>query len=161
MLKACFSMFFRSKSRIAMAIEIQSLVPHRGPMLLISEIVSLDARSASTRSVVADHWPLVGRQGANAMVLVELVAQTAAVNNGWDRLQREGPAASRLGWIVGIKSARFQLDVVPLGTIVLVESFNQLEYDDFRVIHGTAVIDGTVAAEVTLQLMKAQSGSPA
>lgn len=141
-------------------VEIQSLVPHRGPMLLISEIVSLDARSAATRSVVADHWPLVDGKGANVMVLIELVAQTAAVNNGWELLQREGPAASTLGWIVGIKSARFMLDVVPLGSTVLVESFNQMEYDDFRVIQGTATIDGTVAAEVTLQLMKAQSGSP-
>ncbi len=141
-------------------IEIESLVPHRGPMLLISEIISFDARSASTRSVVADHWPLVDQKGANVMVLIELVAQTAAVNNGWERLQREGPAADNLGWIVGIKSARFQLEAVPIGTTVIVESINQLEYDDFRVIHGTATIDGTMAAEVTLQLMQARSESP-
>ena len=141
----------------AKPIEIESLVRHRGPMLLISEIVSFDARSASTRSVVADHWPLVDHQEANVMVLIELVAQTAAVNNGWELLQREGPRADSLGWIVGIKSARFQLEAVPIGTTVMVESFNQIEYNNFRVIHGIATIDGRVAAEVTLQLMQAQS----
>lgn len=141
-------------------IEIESLVPHRGPMLLISEIISFDARSASTRSVVADHWPLVGQRGADVMVLIELVAQTAAVNNGWELLQREGPQADHRGWIVGIKSARFRVDALPIGTTVMVESFNQIEYDNFRVVRGTATIGGTVAAEVTLQLMQAQSESP-
>lgn len=144
----------------ATTIEIESLVPHRGPMLLISEIVSFDARSASTRAVVADHWPLVDHQGANVMVLIELVAQTAAVNNGWELLQREGPAADKLGWIVGIKSARFRLEAVPVGTTVMVESFNQIEYDNFRIIHGTATIDGKLAAEVTLQLLQAQPELP-
>ena len=143
----------------AETVEIESLVPHRWPMLLISEIVSFDARSASTRSVVADHWPLVDGQSANVMVLIELVAQTAAVNNGWELRQREGAAADNRGWIVGIKSARFHLDVLTVGTTILVESTNQLEYDNFRVVHGIASIDGTVAAEVTLQLMQAQPDS--
>ena len=71
--------------------------------------------------------------------------------------QREGAAADNRGWIVGIKSARFHVDAVAVGTTIVVESTNQLEYDNFRVIHGIASIDGTVAAEVTLQLMQAQS----
>ena len=141
-------------------IELEALVPHRRPMLLISEIVSFDDQSASTKSIVAAHWPLTGPRGANALILVELVAQTAAVNNGWELLKRDGPGTDRRGWIVGIKSAVFQVDTIPIDTAIVVESVNQFAYDNFREIRGIAKIAGTAVAEVTLQLMQAEPLPP-
>lgn len=138
-------------------IEIPQLIPHRGRMLLISEIVSFDHQSATTRSTAAPHWPMVGPRGVNALVLVELVAQTAAVNNGLELIAREGPDSDVRGWIVGIKQAVFHLDHFPVGTTVTVMSKNRFAYDSFREVHGVAEIDNLVAAEVTLQLMQAES----
>ncbi|MBT8341318.1 MAG: hypothetical protein KJP07_14985 [Desulfatitalea sp.] len=137
-------------------ISIESLVPHRGAMLLISEIIARDAQNASTRAVVSKHWPLTDDQGADALVLIELVAQTAAVNNGYELHRREGPEADNRGWIVGIKSATLHVDRLPFGTTVRLASSNRFEYENFREISGTATIDGVVAAEVTLQLMQAE-----
>lgn len=137
-------------------IDIDTLLPHRGPMRLISEIISFDDQAAVTRAVVSHNWPLTDRQGADALVLIELVAQTAAVNNGWELLQHEGPGADHRGWIVGIKNASLFVEAIPIGTPVVTTSKNQFEYENFREVYGVAKIDAQVAAEVTLQLVRAQ-----
>lgn len=137
-------------------IDLEDVVPHRRPMLLLSKIISFDDLSATTQAIVETDWPLVDERGANALILVELVAQTAAVNNGWQLMQHEGPGADSRGWIVGIKSATLQADTLPIGTTVEVESVNQFAYDSFREIKGIATIEGKQVAEVTLQLMQAE-----
>lgn len=141
------------------SIDIETLVPHRGPSLLISEIVSVNETSAATRSTVTDRWPLMAPEGVDALVLVELIAQTAAVNNGWELRNREGPEADSRGWIVGIKSARLHIHMIPVGTVITAVSTNQFEYESFREIHGIARIGETVAAEVTLQLLQAKNST--
>lgn len=147
------------------AIEVETLLPHRGPMLLISEIISMSGRGACTRAVVSEHWPLTDASGADAMVLIELVAQTAGINNGWHLMQKEGPAADHRGWIVGIKRSRLFVKTLPLGTIIETQSENTFEYDSLREIRGTARVGQKVVAEAIMQLMKARedqvSGYPA
>ena len=135
---------------------IETLVPHRGLMLLISEIITCDDQQAAAVAVVNEYWPLTTRAGANPLVLIELVAQTAALNNGWELIQRDGSDADNRGWIVGIKSARLFVDCIAVGTTITIESRNQFQYDNFREIQGVAKIGNQIAAEVILQLMQAE-----
>lgn len=137
-------------------IDIEKLAPHRGLMLLISEIIAYDEQQAAAAAVVTERWPLTTPAGADPLVLIELVAQTAALNNGWEIIQRQGPDRDHRGWIVGIKSARLFVDRIAIGTTITIESRNQFEYDKFREIQGVAKIGNQVAAEVTLQLMQAE-----
>ncbi len=137
-------------------VTIETLVPHRGLMLLISEIITLDDQQAVAAAVVTENWPLTNCAGANPLVLIELVAQTAALNNGWEIIQRQGPNGEHRGWIVGIKSARLFVDCIAVGTTITIESHNQFQYDSFREIQGVAKIGNQIAAEVTLQLMQAE-----
>jgi predicted hotdog family 3-hydroxylacyl-ACP dehydratase len=136
-------------------IPIEALLPHRAPMLLIGKIVSFDERQAVTRSVVEDHWPLTTHEGANALVLLELVAQTAGVNNGYKLLHSAGHKGDQRGWIVGIKRSRLFVDHIALGEEIEVESVNSFEYDNFREVEGVARIGGKIVAQVTLQLIQA------
>jgi predicted hotdog family 3-hydroxylacyl-ACP dehydratase len=124
-------------------------------MLLISEIISFDDQQATASAVVSKSWPLTTSEGANALVLIELVAQTAAINNGWQIIQRQGPEKDHRGWIVGIKSAQLFVDSIAVGTTIIVESRNQFEYENFRVTQGVARIGNQIGAEVTLQLIQA------
>ncbi|RJQ85392.1 MAG: hypothetical protein C4519_03210 [Desulfobacteraceae bacterium] len=137
-------------------IDVEQLLPHRGPMLLISEVIFFDSQKAATRAVVSKHWPLTDATGANAMVLIELVAQTAGVSNGWGLVQKEGPEVDHRGWIVGIKRSRLWVETIPLGSVVETVAENAFAYDGLCEVRGTAKIGGQVAAEVTLQLMQAQ-----
>ncbi len=143
-------------SSLSSPVTIETLVPHRGPMLLLSEIIAFDEQRAAAKAVVAESWPLTTRTGADPLVLIELVAQTAALNNGWMILQRRSANQDHRGWIVGVKSARLFIDRIAIGTTITIESRNQFEYDNFREIRGEVKIGDRVAAEVVLQLVQAE-----
>jgi len=141
---------------LANSMNIEMLVPHRGPMLLISEILTLEDQQAAATAVVSEKWPLTTSAGANPLVLIELVAQTSALNNGLEIIKRDGPNGNHRGWIVGIKSARLYVDCIAVGTKITIESCNQFKYDNFREVRGVAKIGNQIAAEVTLQLIQAE-----
>jgi predicted hotdog family 3-hydroxylacyl-ACP dehydratase len=124
-------------------------------MLLIKEILVLDDSCAVTRSVVTEKWPLCDGRNVSAIVLIELVAQTSGIHNGFIREKREGSAAGTRGWIVGIRQARFGVDNLPVGTRLITRTENQMEFEGFRDICGRVEIDGEIVAEIALQLLRA------
>jgi len=132
-----------------------SILPHREPMLLIEEILVLDDSYAVTRSVATEKWPLCDGRNVSAIVLIELVAQTSGIHNGFIREKREGSAAGTRGWIVGIRQARFLVDTLPVGTQLVTRTENRTEFEGFRDIFGTVEIDGQMVAEIALQLLRA------
>ncbi|MDL2268739.1 hypothetical protein LJC71_02370 [Desulfosarcina sp. OttesenSCG-928-A07] len=138
-------------------VTLEDILPHREGMRLVETVVELSTERAVTRSVVSSKWPMAGAQGVDALMLVELAAQTAGVNNGWKNRLKHGPAAYHVGWIVGIKSARILIGRLQIGTTVVVESRNRFEYDQLMEVHAIARIDEKTVAEVVLQLMEADA----
>jgi predicted hotdog family 3-hydroxylacyl-ACP dehydratase len=134
---------------------ITDLLPHRGRMLLIREIVQVDRNAAVSRTVVSDRWPLTGDSGASPLLIVELVAQTSGLSNGLDRLITEGQGTETKGWLVGIKKATFYVDALALGAVVETRAENRFKFEGFREIEGSASIDGRVVGQVTLQVVRA------
>ena len=133
------------------------LLPHRPPMLLVDEILTLDDDGAVTRSVVRADWPLCDGREASAIVLVELVAQTSGIHNGYIRGKVEGLAADKRGWIVGIRRAQWAVDRLPVGTRIVTRTENTMEFEGFRDVIGRVEINDRPAAEITLQLLRADT----
>ncbi len=136
-------------------ISIKDLLPHRGRMLLIEHILEVDESLTVSSAVVSDHWPLVFAGSASPIVMVELTAQTAGVNNSIHRLQTLGKEDGTMGWIAGVKSAVFHMDSLPVGATLITRTQNSFSVENFREITGTVTLDKTVAAEITLQLVSA------
>jgi predicted hotdog family 3-hydroxylacyl-ACP dehydratase len=134
---------------------IMDLIPHRGRMLLIQDIVRVDENSAVSRSVVNEQWPLTDDSGASPLLIVELVAQTSGLSNGLDRLIHEGQDTETKGWLVGIKKAAFFVDALALGAVVETRAENSFKFEGFREIEGSASIEGEVVGSVTLQVVRA------
>jgi predicted hotdog family 3-hydroxylacyl-ACP dehydratase len=134
---------------------ITDLLPHRGRMLLIQEIVQVDKDAAVSRSVVSDRWPLCEASGVNALIIVELVAQTCGLSNGLDRLLTEGQGTETRGWLVGIKKARLNVPALAFGAAVETHARNSFKFEGFREVEGVAMMDGQVVGEVTLQVVRA------
>jgi predicted hotdog family 3-hydroxylacyl-ACP dehydratase len=134
---------------------ITDLLPHRGRMLLIREIVRVDLNVAVSRAVVSDQWPLTDDTGASPLLIVELVAQTSGLSNGLDRLITEGRDTETKGWLVGIKKAEFYVDTLALGAVVETRSENSFKFEGFREIEGSARIGDAVVGQVTLQVVRA------
>jgi predicted hotdog family 3-hydroxylacyl-ACP dehydratase len=89
----------------AASIDIEELIPHRLPMRLVESIASVDSESIRTTAVVKDAWPTVR---------IELIAQTAAVLQGWR--ERGEDKAGIGGLLVGIPEAKPQAPTIPVGT---------------------------------------------
>ena len=136
-------------------IPIKDLLPHRDRMLLIEQILEVNESLTVSSAVVADHWPLVCAGLASPIVMVELAAQTAGINNSIHRLQTRGKEDGTMGWIAGVKSAVFHMDSLPVGATLITRTQNSFSFESFREVTGTITLDKTVAAEITLQLVSA------
>jgi len=137
-------------------IDIETLLPHRGRMKLVEEIVALNVDHAVTRATVRPGWPLSDGQSVSAVILIELVAQTAGINNGWVRIRRFGPEVDRKGWIVGISGVDLYADRVAHGTPLTIRAENRFAYEGFREVAGTVEADGNLLAEAVLLLLRSE-----
>ncbi len=139
-------------------IRIEDLLPQRDRMLLIDEIIAVDDERAVTAATVTDQWPFYDANGVNPIVLIELVAQTAGVTNGWFRIKQRGKDSEKKGWLVGIKQSRFFINAISLNQRIITWAENQYAYESYRHITGIARIGSEIVGEVTLQLIQTQPG---
>ena len=135
-------------------INIEDLLPHRDRMLLIDEILEIDDKAAVTGATVTDQWPFFDGNAVDSLILIELVAQTAGINNSWVRVKKHGQDSEKKGWLVGIKQSRFFVDSLSLNDLIITRAENQFEYESYRHISGIARIDDVIVGEVSLQLFQ-------
>lgn len=134
---------------------LEDLLPHRGAMMLISEILEVDRKHALTVCRVGRSWPMAGDMGVQALILVELAAQTAGVCNGWDRIHTNGLDSDATGWLVGIKKAEFLVDYLPFDGSVISRSENIHVFENLREVACDHHMDGKLIGRITLQLFQA------
>jgi predicted hotdog family 3-hydroxylacyl-ACP dehydratase len=136
-----------------MNFDIERLIPHRGRMKLVDKIIQVDEDAAITESFVTARWPLSQDNGVNPLVFIELTAQTAAVCIGWKKLKEQGDHNGR-GWLVGIKSAVFYADTIPLQTLVRTHARINFSLDNYTEIHGEVTEGPTIMGEIILQVLR-------
>ncbi len=131
--------------------EIQSIIPHRYPMLLIDRIVELEPlkRIVAIKNITINeevfqgHFP--GAPVFPGVMIIEAMAQTGAV-----LLFREIPnREEKLLYFTGIEEARFRRPVVP-GDQLRLEA-TVLKYKmGYAKLRAEAFVDGQVVAEATI-----------
>ncbi len=90
---------------------IEALLPHRMPMRLVDGVLEIDENHIRTFSVVKETWPLSSGRGAEMILAVEIIAQSAAALYH-QRKKRSGEP--QIDFLVGIKDARFYEEILPL-----------------------------------------------
>ena len=144
-------------ARKRMDMEIGDLIPHRDRMRLIGEVMAVDDDRAVTLSTVTEEWPLYRDGSVDALVTIELVAQTAAILEGWKRLQSGRGGAS--GWLVGIKRADFRLPRIGLHAALITETRRDYAMESYAVFEGTVRVGAEVAAIVSIQAFRPEEKS--
>ncbi len=134
---------------------LEDLLPHRGKMLIVEDVLEVDAEHARTLCRVRKSWPMADDRGVHALILVELAAQTAGVCNGWDRIQTQGLDSEKMGWLVGIKKAEIGVDYLPFGSEVIASAENTYKFENLREVSCIAEMNGNRIATITLQLFQA------
>ena len=134
--------------------EIEALIPHRWPFLLVDRIVEYEPdakRIVAIKGVTATEWFFQGHfPGLPVMpgvLQVEALAQTMAVYVG-----RQPGFGDRIGLFAGIDDCRFKRIVVPGDTLRLEVTMDKLG-SRFGRGRGVATVDGETACEVTISFI--------
>jgi len=134
--------------------EIEALIPHRWPMLLVDRIVEYDAaekRIVGIKAVTATEWFFQGHfPGLPVMpgvFQVEALAQTMAVY-----VAKQPGFGDRIGLFAGIDDARFKRIVVPGDTLRLEVTMAKLG-SRFGKGRARASVDGETACEALLSFI--------
>ena len=139
--------------------QIEKLIPHRWPFLLVDRIVAYDPaarRIVGQKAVTATEWFFQGHfPGLPVMpgvLQVEALAQTMGVYVA----QQEG-FGETLGLFAGIDECRFKRVVTPGDTLTLEVTMEKLGRR-FGKGRGVATVEGEVACEGLLSFIIAPEG---
>jgi 3-hydroxyacyl-[acyl-carrier-protein] dehydratase len=130
--------------------EIEAILPHREPFLLIDEVLELEpgARVVARKSVRPDEWYLQGhfpgRPIMPGVLIVEAMAQTGAV-----AVLSEEENRGRLALFAGIDDVRFKRLVQPGDVLDLTCELERVR-GPIGKGRATAKVDGELAARGVL-----------
>ena len=131
---------------------IEDLIPHRDKMKLIDKIIHVNETEAVVSTKIQENWPLVDKNCANPIIMIELIAQTAGILEGFLNLEKEGIGGS--GWLVGIKEANFHINRVPINKILIISATKSNIFDNFGIIKGEVKLEEKIIGEATLQAIQ-------
>jgi predicted hotdog family 3-hydroxylacyl-ACP dehydratase len=84
------------------------------------------------------------------------VAQTSGVYINW--LDGVQIGTSGRGWLVGIKSADFFLDRIPLHTVLITTVKKLYGSDNYNALEGVVTAGSDIVGRVQIQVFKSESG---
>jgi 3-hydroxyacyl-[acyl-carrier-protein] dehydratase len=137
--------------------EIEAILPHRDPFLLIDEVVELEpgARVVARKKVRPDEWYLTGhfpgRPIMPGVLIVEAMAQTGAV-----AVLSEEENRGRLALFAGIDGVRFKRIVEPGDELELTCNLEKVR-GPIGKGRAEARVDGELAARGVLTFAVEQS----
>ena len=129
------------------SMQIQQVIPHRFPFLLVDRIVELEEgrRAVGIKAVsigepfFAGHFP--GYPVMPGVLIAEALAQVGAV-----AVLHSTGSDGRIAFLAGLDNFRFRRQVVPGDLLRLEVTLSQIRKSAGRG-HGIATVDGQVAAE--------------
>lgn len=139
------------------SIDIEALIPHRDRMRLITEVLWVDEERAVTSATTEDTWPLFDGGSIDTLVTIELVAQTAALLEGWKRLRSNMGGAT--GWLVGIKNAEFHSMRIPVKKTLVTEVRRSYALEGYAVFTGTVSIGLELVVTMRIQAFRPEEAA--
>ena len=135
-----------------MDIDIETLIPHRDRMRFLDAVITVDTEKAATSATVTENWPLYHEGSVDVLVTIELVAQTAALLEGWKRLQSNRGGAT--GWLVGIKTADFRCSRLAVPATLITEVVRSYALEGYAVFTGRVSIGSEIVADMQIQAFR-------
>lgn len=139
------------------SLDIEALIPHRESMRLITGVIGVDEEKAVTSATTRETWPLFDGGSVDVLVTVELVAQTAALLEGWKRLQSGRGGVT--GWLVGIKNAEFRRMRIPVNEALVTEVRRSYALEGYAVFTGTVSMGPEEVVTMRIQAFRPEQAA--
>ncbi len=130
--------------------QIQEIIPHRYPFLLVDRIVELEKglRAVGEKSVSANEMHFIGhfpdQHVMPGVLIIEALAQTGAV-----AILSLDENKGKLAYFAGIKNARFKRKIIPGDKLRLETQITRIK-GPVGIGEGRAYVDGELACEAQL-----------
>ncbi|MBS3810003.1 MAG: hypothetical protein KGY38_07620 [Desulfobacterales bacterium] len=138
---------------MAYPLSVEALIPHRDRMKLIDEIVDITSEKVITQTAVSEKWPLFRQGSVDSLVIIEIVAQTAAVLFSWKTGTREDGSGS--GLLTGIKNADFSTGRIPVNTLLTTTVKPLYSADNYTVLEGTVEMKARRLGHIEIGVLRA------
>ncbi len=126
-----------------------SLVTHRPPMLLVSTLLSRKETVGKVSATVPSTGPMVHEGRVLDEYLVEILAQSMAVIDGYDSVIEGKPPSG--GFLVGLK--QFTIHSLPVpGDQLLITLIKLFEFGPMTIMEGRVSRDDAILAQGELKV---------
>lgn len=138
---------------------VEQWMPHRGRMRMVERAVSMEDGRGVLEARVRESWPLCDGGRVPSLVVIDLVAQSAAVYASWERQLEKRPGGR--GFIVGVRKTDWSAPTVPVGALLRVELLREVIMDNYAAFIGEVTMaDGDFQARVELQTFRTEEQEP-
>ena len=138
-------------------------MPHRGRMRMVERALSMEDGRGVLEARVRETWPLCDGERVPSLVVIDVVAQGAAVYASWERQLEQRPGGR--GFIVGVRKTDWSAPSIPVGAVLQVEIVREVIMDNYAAFIGeVTTAEGDYKARVELQTFRKEDqepGSPA
>lgn len=107
--------------------DIEKLLPHRGKMLLIDEIISKERDNFVTTYKIKENSLLFSDRGVPSYALIEYMAQSIAAYNSF--FYSKGKDESKIGFIVRVRKFQCAVSYFSLGSCLKIKVSSKLVVD--------------------------------
>jgi predicted hotdog family 3-hydroxylacyl-ACP dehydratase len=122
-------------------------------MRIVERVLATDDSSVETVTTVRETWPTVENGHARTLLLIELVAQSAAALVGW--VERNNDTPTRLGYLVGVPHADIRRPLVAVGTVLNCRVRLTQAIENYRGFEGRVVDEtGNELITATIQAIR-------
>ncbi len=150
-------LYMTTERNISFPISVESLLPHKPPMLMVDSILNIDdtEKSSVIESTIRPEFPFISKDySLEGEAFIEIMAQAAAAQHGYN-LKRNKQREEK-GFIVGIRKFKIESKVFVGDRL---EVFVQLgpEIESLSVVFGTVSCKGKKVASAELTVWHGES----
>ncbi|RJQ13959.1 MAG: radical SAM protein [Nitrospiraceae bacterium] len=141
---SCWKNSDRQEDIVSLPVNIDRLVPHEQPMLVVDRLLEVGERASVSEVEVAKDSIFVGEDGRlNEMSYPEIFSQAIAAQSGFKNIGNDDSKSE--GLLLGIKNLEI-LDTAFVGDKLQVSVYKAAKYGGFGIIKGEIFKRGTLIA---------------
>ena len=131
-------------------IDVRTLLPQKAPMVMVDKLISADEKSAATTLQIREENIFVSEGRLNAYALIEVMAQTAAAQLGYEN-RLHGGNDVRIGYIGAVK--RMRIESAPRVGETLLTRLEVLEdFGDMKLVAAESFVNDQKIADAELTI---------